>query len=280
MPTFAAYDGTLLAYHETGEGPPLICLPGGPMQDSAYFGDLGGLSAHRRLIRLDLRGTGGSAAPRDPASCRCDRITEDVEALREHLGLERPDLLAHSAGANIAVRYAAARPERAGRLVLVTPSVMAVGIMIAGEDRRAAARLRQGEPWFGPAYAALEAITSGRGGEDDWTAITPFGYGRWDDTARAHDAASARQRDDAAAAAFAADGAFDPEATRAALADFDHPVLLLTGEADISAPPAAMTAYAALLPAARLVRLPGTAHFPWLDAPAEFTAAVARFLDA
>jgi len=27
------------------------------MQDSVYLGDLGGLSAHRQLIRLDLRGT-------------------------------------------------------------------------------------------------------------------------------------------------------------------------------------------------------------------------------
>ncbi|MFE9650446.1 alpha/beta fold hydrolase [Streptomyces sp. NPDC006365] len=69
MTAFSAHDGTQLAYHVLGDGPPVICLPGG-MQDSVYLGDLGGLSAHRQLIRLDLRGTGHSATPQDTASCR------------------------------------------------------------------------------------------------------------------------------------------------------------------------------------------------------------------
>ncbi|NUK21095.1 alpha/beta fold hydrolase, partial [Streptomyces lunaelactis] len=56
--TFSAYDGTMLAYHLVGEGEPLICLPGGAMRASAYLGDLGGLSTHRQLVLLDLRGTG------------------------------------------------------------------------------------------------------------------------------------------------------------------------------------------------------------------------------
>ena len=43
------------------------------MQASAYLGDLGGLSAHRSLVLLDLRGTGESAIPADPATYRCDR---------------------------------------------------------------------------------------------------------------------------------------------------------------------------------------------------------------
>lgn len=66
MPTFSAYDTTPLAYHLVGEGEPLICLPGGPMRASAYLGDLGGLAARRRLVLLDLRGTGASGVPEDP----------------------------------------------------------------------------------------------------------------------------------------------------------------------------------------------------------------------
>jgi hypothetical protein len=58
MPTFSAHDGTLLSYRATGEGDPVVCLPGGPMQDSSYLGDLGGVSGHRRLVVLELRGTG------------------------------------------------------------------------------------------------------------------------------------------------------------------------------------------------------------------------------
>ncbi len=115
-------DGTRLVYSSAGEGPPLVCLPGGPMLPAEYLGDLGGLDAHRSLVLLDLRGTGHSAVPADPASQRCDRQVPDVEALGAHLGSERLDLLAHSAGAALALLHAARHPDRLASLTLVTPS--------------------------------------------------------------------------------------------------------------------------------------------------------------
>ncbi|MFF9126863.1 alpha/beta fold hydrolase [Streptomyces sp. NPDC014889] len=276
MPTHPAYDATTLSYRVLGEGPSVICVPGGPMRAAGYLGDLGGLSAHRRLVLPDLRGTGGSAVPRDPASCRCDRLVDDVEALREHLGLKRVDLLAHSAGANLAALYAARHPERVGRLALITPSVLAVGIEVTGEDRRETARRRKDEPWFAAAYAALEGITAGRATDAHWQALAPLRHGRWDAAARALDAADAEQKN--AEAAAAADGAFDPDATRAALARFTSPVLVLAGEVDLNSPPAAMAAYAGLFPRAELVVQPGAGHYPWLDDPARFVAATSAFL--
>jgi pimeloyl-ACP methyl ester carboxylesterase len=274
MPTYTAPDGTRLAYHAAGDGPPLICLPGGPMRDSAYLGTLGGLTAHRRLIRLDLRGTGASDAPADPASYRCDRQVDDVEALRVELGLDRLDLLAHSAGANLAALYTARHPDRVARLTLVTPSVYAVGVEITSEDRLEVARLRGSEPWFGPAFAALENITAGRATPDSWQAISPFAYARWDETARAVDEADAKQTNAEAAAAYTAEGAFAPTDTRAALTAFTSPVLVLAGEFDISAPPRAMAEYAGLFPNGELVVQPGAGHMPWLDDAERFVALV------
>jgi len=180
MAIFDGADGTRLAYHQAGEGRPLLCVPGGPMQASAYLGDLGGLSAHRLLVLLDLRGTGASAVPADPASYRCDRLVDDVEALRVQLGLDRIDLLGHSAGAALALLYAARHPDRVGRLVLLNPSPRAVGLEISDSDRRQVAELRTGEAWFPDAFAALERIWSGEATAADWTAIAPFTYGRWD----------------------------------------------------------------------------------------------------
>jgi proline iminopeptidase len=276
--TFSAYDGTELAYHEVGEGSAVVCLPGGPMQDTAYLGDLGGLSAHRRLIMLDPRGTGRSATPQDTASYRCDRLVEDVEALREHLGLDRMDVLAQSAGTNLAVLYAQHHPERVGRLALITPSVFAVGITVSADVRRETARLRRDEPWFPEAFAALEEVVAGRGNADSFQAIAPFWYGRWDAAARAHRAAEDGHRNNEAAAVFAGEGAFDPDTTRAALARFTSPVLLLAGEVDLNSPPPAVAEFAELFPHAEPAVQPGAGHFPWLDDAERFTATTAGFL--
>ncbi|WP_433438517.1 alpha/beta fold hydrolase [Nonomuraea sp. CA-141351] len=278
MDFFTAYDGTKLACHVFGDGPPVVCLPGGPMQASAYLGDLGGLSTHRQLIMLDLRGTGQSAVPKDAASYRCDRLVDDVEALREHLGLDRMDLLAHSAGTNLATLYATRHPEHVSKLALITPSVMAAGITITEDVRRETARLREDEPWFSTAFAALEAVMAGQATGDAFQAIAPFWYGRWDETAQAHKAAEDEQRNSEAAAAFGSEGAFDPEATRAALTRFTSPVLLLAGEVDLNSPPPAMTELTRLFPNADLVVQARAGHFPWLDDAGQFVATTAAFL--
>jgi pimeloyl-ACP methyl ester carboxylesterase len=232
MPTFPAPDGTLLAHHASGDGPPLVCLPGGPMQASA------------------------------------------------HLGLERLDLLGHSAGANLAVRYAADHPDRVARLVLVTPSVFAVGIETEVEDRLATARLRSGEPWYPQAREALLAVNEGRATPEAWQALTPLWYGRWDETARARHAAEAAERNQEAAAVHMSEGALTPARTRRDLAALRAPVLILAGEVDVAAPPRAMRQLATLFPHAEVVTLPGAGHMPWRDDADRFVEATAAFLDA
>ncbi|GGV23693.1 hydrolase [Streptomyces longisporoflavus] len=275
MPTYRASDGTRLAYRLDGDGAPLVCIPGGPV-GSRYLGDLGGLSAHRQLILLDTRGTGESALPEDPATYRCDRLVEDVETLRRHLGLPRMDLLGHSGGANIAAQYAARHPHRLRKLALISPGTRAVGIDVTGEMRRELVRSRKDEPWFPPAFAALEAITEGAG--TDWEAVDPFFYGRWDSAAQRHCAAS-RPSNEQAVAGFAAEGAFDPAATRAGLADCAFPVLLLTGEFDVNSPPQPVAEFAALFSDATRVVQKAAGHYPWLDDPERFTASTAAFLE-
>jgi proline iminopeptidase len=277
VPTFHAADGTELGYHVHGQGVPLVCLPGGPMRASAYLGDLGGLSRHRQLIMLDLRGTGASATPADPGSYRCDRLAGDVSALLDHRGLDRSDVLAHSAGANIAVQYAVRHQRRVNRLLLITPSGRAVGLEPDGAMRREIVQLRQDEPWFPAAAGAFERIVAGAGTEDDWRAIAPFFYGRWDTAAHAHQAAEEKQSNEDAAQAFAADGAFDPAATRAALAAFGSPVLVLAGGLDLQRPPRVAAEFTGLFPAGQLVVQPGAGHYPWLDDADRFVSAVTTF---
>ncbi|MEV1053461.1 alpha/beta hydrolase [Streptomyces sp. NPDC049887] len=280
MPTFSAHDGTGLAYHAEGEGEPLVCLPGGPMRASAYLGDLGGLAAHRGLVRLDLRGTGDSAVPGDDATYRCDRLVDDVEALREHLGLDRADVLAHSAGGNLALLYAAAHPGRVRSLTLVTPGTRALGIEATAEDWRGAVALRRGEPWYEAGRSAWEAFLGGAELDDLWPDIVPFMYGRWDAAAREHAADDAHQTNPHARGGYYAEGAFDPGATRKALAALEVPVLVLAGEYDGGPTPARAREIAALFPHGTAAVQSGAGHYPWLDDPGAFRRTVAAFLEA
>jgi pimeloyl-ACP methyl ester carboxylesterase len=145
MAQFTSYDGTKLAFRRAGAGRPLVCLPGGPGRTPDYLSDLGGLGAWRELILPDTRGTGESAAPADPTTYRADRLTRDVEALRVELGLERFDLLGHSAGGSVALLYAAAYPERVDRLVLLSPGMGPLGLNVTDGQQQAAMRQRSRE---------------------------------------------------------------------------------------------------------------------------------------
>ncbi|MFE1268050.1 alpha/beta fold hydrolase [Streptomyces sp. NPDC058758] len=141
MPTFTTHDGVALAYRILGEGRgrPLVCLTGEPGEprEPGRPGRSGGKGEHDGKGETDTRGLrGGPEGPEEfeglaahrtlvvlPARTADGRLLPAgvVEALRDHLGLERIDLLGHLAGGDLAVRYAAAHPHRVRSLVLVTP---------------------------------------------------------------------------------------------------------------------------------------------------------------
>ncbi|MER6815555.1 alpha/beta hydrolase [Spirillospora sp. NPDC000708] len=288
MPIFRSQDGTRLAYSVMAReadrpgdagGEPLLCIPGGPMRASAYLGDLGGLAGRRRLVMLDLRGTGGSDRPADTTTYRCDRQVDDVEALRRHLGLERVDLLAHSAGGDLAILYAVAHPQRVRSLVLVAGRARALGVDFTVEHRREAAALRKAEPWFAAGRDAFEAVWAGSASEADWEAVVPFFYGRWDAAARAHAAREVAETNEEAAELYASPEAFAPEAAREVVAGLEARVLVLAGELDGGPSPRVAEEIAGMFPRGTAVVQPGAGHFPWLDDPRWFAEAVAGFLE-
>ncbi|MDJ0460158.1 alpha/beta hydrolase [Streptomyces sp. H27-C3] len=153
MGIFGTHDGAELGYRLVGEGEPLICLLDGAPSASEQLRDLGGLGAHRELVLLDRRGVAESAAPAGPSTYRAPTV-DDIEALREHLGLERTDVLAQASGADLALRYAAEHPGRLRSLVLVDPEpdaasgagptaptgVKAPVLLLAGEGEGAGAQ--------------------------------------------------------------------------------------------------------------------------------------------
>ncbi len=138
---------------------------------------------------------------------------------------------------------------------------------------------RAGEPWYADAAAALARVQAGSEDPADEAGIAPFRHGRWDDEVAAYDAWMDEHRIDEAWD-FVAEGAFDPPATRAALAALDVPVLVLAGSVDVGNPVAAMAEVAALFPRGEVVVQDGAGHFPWVDDPAAFVALVRDFVAA
>ncbi len=281
MTSFSSYDGTRLAYTESGSGPRLVCLPGGPGRASAYLEDLGGLEEERTLVLLDTRGTGHSELPADPATMRFDRLAEDVEALREHLGEEQLDLLGHSAGSIVAQAYAARFPDRVRSLALVTPSDR-----LQGGDRGDVAGIRASradEPWYADAAEAQEALADAPPAQQQALvrATRPFFYGRWDQRTQAHAATADRQTSKRAELGFGVGTEqVDVPAMLSALAALQVPVLVVGGERDALTGLDSVARVAASFARAETVVLPRAGHFPWVDEPEAFRDAVSGFLRA
>jgi proline iminopeptidase len=276
---FSSYDGTRLAFTETGSGPRLVCLPGGPGRASAYLEDLGGLAEERTLVLLDTRATGHSEVPADPSTLRFDRLAADVEALREHLGEESLDLLGHSAGCLVAQAYVAAHPERVRSLVLVTPSDRLQGGTRA--DVAAIRESRSSKPWYAEAAEAQAALADAPPAQQQSLvrATRPFFYGRWDERTQAHAATADRQVSKRAELGFGAGvEEVDVAGIRAALAELDRPVLVVGAERDALTGVESVHAVAAAFPRAQTIVLPRAGHFPWVDEPEAFRAAVSAFL--
>jgi pimeloyl-ACP methyl ester carboxylesterase len=276
---FEAADGTRLAYHLLGSGPPVVCIPGGPGRASVYLEDLAGLAQTHQLVRLDQRGTGESELPIDRDSLTFPRLAEDIEELRLERDLDSMDLLAHSAGCFVALSYAAKHPDRLSRLVLVTPSGRGFGDV--DDDVRSIRASRAGEPWYAEA-AALEAeiaMLPAHKRDRPQPALRMFGYGRWDDRAQAHAASTDTQMSLRAMAAFGPGEGFDGVALREALSNVKAPVLVVVGRRDGLTGVRAGHVIADLLPDARVIELAEAGHFPWVDVPEKFGATLTEFLD-
>src|SRR6476620_8996289 len=105
-----------------GSGPPVVVLHGGPGADHEYLRPgFDALAQGRELIYYDQRGGGRSPVARNvPVGWR--EQVADLEALRQHWGLERLTVAGYSWGGLLAVLYALAHPGRVGRLALVSPA--------------------------------------------------------------------------------------------------------------------------------------------------------------
>ena len=114
--------GARLHVREIGSGPPLVVLHGGPDFDHHYLvPELDELADLFRLVYYDQRGRGRSSPGVVPEDVTIESEVDDLERVREYVGVDRIAVLGHSWGCLLALEWATRHPERASHLVLMNP---------------------------------------------------------------------------------------------------------------------------------------------------------------
>jgi proline iminopeptidase len=109
-----AVPGGNVWYKVVGEGdlPPLLVVHGGPGFTHNYLAPLEDLAVNRRVIYWDQLGCGRSETPSDTSLWTLERSLQEVDAVREQLGLDHHHLFGNSWGGMLVQQYVLdRRPE-------------------------------------------------------------------------------------------------------------------------------------------------------------------------
>ncbi len=251
-------NGVELEVERHGAGDPFVLLHGFTGSGQDWAGVVDDLGLVREVITLDHRGHGRSTNTGDAATYTFDQLVADLTAAVDRLGLERFDLLGHSMGGIVAMRYALDHPDRLRSLVL-----MDTGGQASPE---------------GPQHAWMRAgfdLSREGGMAAVFEVIAPFlGEGDAGDRARAEVRAKYDQMDPVAFQTLGEE-LLRHGSVLDRLASLPVPTTVVVGEHDTGLRPES-DALAAAIPGAVLVVIPDAAHSPqvenrdaWLEAVTE-----------
>jgi proline iminopeptidase len=253
---------------------PLLCINGGMVYSHILLWPaLSPLAVRRQLILYDQRGRGRSQAPPGARAARIEHDALDVPALREALGFAQWDVLGHSWGGGIAMLGAAEDPNGIRNLVLVD----AVGLTpewLTALHEVAVSRLS------GDARTQLAAFDArllhdpepGRQAEYNRALYPAWFHDR--ELGAMFTPPLARSETGAAVVARLRREGFD---WRASASRIRARTLLVHGTSDMI-PVEQAERTAALIPGARLTRIPDAGHMPFWEQPEAFFAVVEGFL--
>jgi proline iminopeptidase len=283
-------DSARLYYRVAGTGrDTLIAMHGGPGMDmESIYGDFAPLTANHVVIFYDQRGGGRSELPSDTTRLVVERQVQDLDELRQHFGLRRVTLLAHSYGPLLAASYAIAHSDAVRAMVFFGPLPPYQGDFWARYGAGLNARLDDAQRTEMSRAsrvmndtAASDAV-SRQGCRDFWAVgLRP----RLADPDRTTIKSAVC---DGSVAGFryglttgnrvimASYGNWD---LRPALRTLDVPLLVVHGEAEVI-PMEMVESWVTGRANASLLRVPRAAHFPYTERPELVWPAVERFLAA
>lgn len=239
--------------------PWLVCLHSLATDLGVWEGQAGALSAGHRVLRLDMRGHGGSES--SPAPYTLDLLVSDVVAVLDGLGIDRCDVMGLSIGAMLALGLAIDHPHRVDRVIVAN------------------ARADAPAPYAAIWDAAIASIHEG-----GLQLVIEAAVERWFSTAFRKNQPGTVARWRARALQTSVDGfvgcarAVQGVTYLSRLDRITAPTVFITGENDLAAPPAAMSDMASRVAGAQFHIIPGAAHLTSIEAPDEFLALAAAFL--
>ena len=148
---YAEVNGINLYFEIHGTGRPMILLHGGLGSGEMFGPVLPLLAQNHQVIAVDLQGHGRTADVDRPLDVRL--MADDIAALIDHLGLDKPDLVGYSLGGGVALHTAAKYPDKVRRLVVVSANIRRDAIypdMLAqqGQVNAAAAAFMKDTPMY------------------------------------------------------------------------------------------------------------------------------------
>ncbi len=228
------------------------------------------LAASRRTIALDQRGHGGTTNSGRAEDYTLDGLVADLAAAFDVLGLARADLLGHSLGGMVALRFTLAHPERVASLVLMDTSARPMPLPIPEPARVTLAKLarEQGVAALLPGMRQrpLEALAPARR-----RSIEQMGEAYWERIGRKLEAMDPVAWEELIRVL----GEHEPVAER--LGEIRSPTTVLVGAEDTFFL-AAADELAQGIPGAVRVTIPDAEHSPQLENPAAWSAAIRAHL--
>ena len=149
--SYTEVNGVNLYVERHGTGRPIVLLHGGLGSGEMFGPILPTLAEHHEIIAPDLQGHGRTADVDRPLDVRS--LADDIAALVDHVGLDRPDVVGYSLGGGVALQLAIRHPDTVARLVACSAHIRRDAIypeMLAqqGQVRAAAADFMQGTPMY------------------------------------------------------------------------------------------------------------------------------------
>jgi pimeloyl-ACP methyl ester carboxylesterase len=118
---YAEVNGINLYFETHGTGRPLVLLHGGLGSGEMFGPILPTLAEDHQVIAVDLQGHGRTADIDRPIDIRL--MADDIAALIDYLGLDKPDVVGYSLGGGVAFFTAVKYPEKVGRLVMASAHI-------------------------------------------------------------------------------------------------------------------------------------------------------------